>query len=359
VTLLTILIFEFTYSVRVETHISRNALNNLQATYLARSGINVLAGMLQLDEDDKVDPGMEDQWRPFALGNSIELPIPNVPDTWRVWLRIVDEGGKVNVNLTRPSNPAPSQTPTSGQSQAVKECDPKKPATSAYCWRDILATLGSRAGIDADTLKEELDQHWITAITAPKLGQAAQPLAPEFNSLEEVASAFPIMQTRSVFDSLQKYTTALPLQGTTKSRKLNINTVSPTVLQAVLAVTENDEAAVAEIIARRTEEPYSNAGEAFASVENKAGIISWFDVKSNLFRLEASAVVNGVGKTVRALVLREKAPPPKNAPAGTIGWRITFLDWQKESGLKAVREAQMEGGAEGLEAGDNSANNEY
>lgn len=358
VTLLTILVIEFTYTIQVESHISRNSLNSLQATFLARSGINIMAGALIKDSDRTVDPGEEDEWRFFALGpcqNLLENLEQNgsVPPTWQLCGRIVDESGKMNVNLSRPGSPAPNQTPTSGQSAPVKECNPKSPSTQPYCWRDVLGKLASGAGVDATAITQELDAYWASGQQATKLGQASQALAPEFGSLEEVAAAFPAMQSRTIFDGLRRYVTAMPIGGSRiQNRKLNINTVPAPVLRAILQVTENDEAVAGDIVAQRIEQPYKNVGEAFASVENKAGLANMFGTTSNVFRLEASASVNGVGKTVRALVLREQAPAPRGAPQGTIGWRLTYIDWQKESGIGAARE--VPDGSEGLEPDDNS-----
>ena len=358
VTLLTILVMEFTYTVEVESHISRNSLNALQATYLARSGINILAGALIEDDDPTVDPGEDDKWRYFALGpcqNILENEI-SVPPTWKLCGRIVDESGKVNVNFSRP--PAQSvvqKNQGQAQGQPTNECKPNTPGTASYCWRDVLVQLASGSGLDTNVLKDALDSYWASP-PPPKLGQPALVVADEFDSLEDVAASFPALQDRSVFDGLRKHVTALRTAQTAAAQKktLNINTVPANVLQAIFTVMEIDEGAVGDIIARRTEAPFKNPGEAFQSIDNKAGALQMFGVKSNLFRLEASAVVNGVGKTVRVLVRRDSIPPPKNSPDGTAGYRITFLDWQKESGVGAARDAAADE-EQGLEAGGNSA----
>jgi general secretion pathway protein K len=49
VALLTITVIEFTYSVEVDQHMARNALNGLQASLLARSGIALGEALLLHD----------------------------------------------------------------------------------------------------------------------------------------------------------------------------------------------------------------------------------------------------------------------------------------------------------------------
>src|SRR5215467_9277139 len=49
VTLLTVAVVEFTYSAQVDHHLTDNALKALQASYLARSGVNL--ALLALKKD--------------------------------------------------------------------------------------------------------------------------------------------------------------------------------------------------------------------------------------------------------------------------------------------------------------------
>lgn len=367
ITLLMILVLEFTYTVQVETHISRNALNSLQATYLARSGINLLAGALVEDKDRQVDPGEEDAWRLYAANGCQTLP-PEKPSFWQPgWQlcgRIVDESGKVNVNFSRPSPPAQQQAGQTGQAGQAqdKECKPSQPAASPYCWRDIIAKLtAGRAGVEEEVVRQAIDEYWTSAVPQAKVGQAAQLVAPEFGSLEDVATAVPLLRDRHIFDSVRSVLTAIPVGSSNNknARRLNFMTAPAPVLEAVLSVAQADEGAVGEIVARRREDTSpKNCGELLQSVTgNKAGLLNLCGLTSNLFRIEASAVANGVGKTVRALVLRTNDGPPVPGTPGERAWRLTYLDWAKESGIGAAVEAANDEG-EGLEAENNSANND-
>src|ERR1043166_6262788 len=63
VALLTITVVEFTYSVEIDQHMARNALNGLQASLLARAGINLGEALLLHDNDPWIDAFTED-WCP-------------------------------------------------------------------------------------------------------------------------------------------------------------------------------------------------------------------------------------------------------------------------------------------------------
>ncbi len=97
--LLTIIVVEFTYSVEIDQHMARNALNGLQASLLARSGINLGEAFLLHDDDPAVDAYTEDWGNLDALNSQFVLP-----DNMRLRVQIIDESGKLNINLTRPQN---------------------------------------------------------------------------------------------------------------------------------------------------------------------------------------------------------------------------------------------------------------
>src|SRR5262249_27259495 len=62
VALLTITVTEFTYSVQIDQHRTRNAIHALQAQLLARSGINLAEGFLMLDDEPSYDARSEQWW---------------------------------------------------------------------------------------------------------------------------------------------------------------------------------------------------------------------------------------------------------------------------------------------------------
>jgi general secretion pathway protein K len=323
VTLLTILVLEFTYTVRVESHISRNSLNSLQATYLARSGINILAGALKDDDTPNVDPHGDDGWGYFAQGicqNILENE-EALPPSWVLFGRIIDESGKINVNFTRPATLSPNPP---------EECVPNNATTHHLCWLDALERLAISLGVPDAVVEEmtiQLEDYWVQNAIQPASGPVRQP-APQFTSLEDVAAALPALRDRMIFDRLQEYVTAISgVAQAGASRRVNCNTAPREVLEAIM----DDAQAADEVIAQRAESPFESAANCGAQGQ---GVQNMFNVSSNTFRIESVAVVNGVGRTIRALLRRQRAPQGGTQGLGGEGvsWSVTYLDWQKEGG---------------------------
>src|SRR5205085_7834364 len=90
ITLLTIIVVEFTQSAEVEMHFAISSRNALQAFYLARSGINVGEALLAADAKINKNDSDEDIWA---------VPMPPLPvGDGTVALRIQDEGRRLNLN---------------------------------------------------------------------------------------------------------------------------------------------------------------------------------------------------------------------------------------------------------------------
>ncbi len=91
ITLLTIVVIEFTDAAQVETHLALSARNALEATYLARSGMNVAEALVSVD--GMISPGSDggaDFWaRPYP-----PLPIGDGTAAFRVR----DEARFLNLN---------------------------------------------------------------------------------------------------------------------------------------------------------------------------------------------------------------------------------------------------------------------
>jgi general secretion pathway protein K len=90
--ILVILIVEINYSTQVDVRIAANFKNDIQASYLAKSGVNIAVSYLKYDyeeEETHVDDLTEDwakSYPPFPIGDG------------SVKVVIEDENRKINVN---------------------------------------------------------------------------------------------------------------------------------------------------------------------------------------------------------------------------------------------------------------------
>lgn len=350
VTLLAILVVEFTYSTQVESHMARNSLGALQAGYLARSGINILAGALTDDNSPRVDPDEEDLqgWGSFAGYGCSPLPSLELPPYWRLCVRIVDESGKINVNWTRPRGlPGGQQSPPEASGE-LEQCQ------NESCWVESLRALFAAHGVD-ESVATDIADYWLNEVPEPEPGQPAPLFAPEFASLEDAVARFSPLRAPEAFTAVRDFIAGLPASGGGAVRGVNVNTAPVEVLSAILRDYPDT---VARILSEREEQPYASTAQALAEVTNPS-VKKQFDVRSAYFRLEASAMVNGIGRTVRAFVRRDMAPPGPNTVPGTVPWKLTFLDWQKEGGAALFAHAgdDVWGGPGDLDAEANSGNN--
>jgi hypothetical protein len=134
---------------------------------------------------------------------------------------------------------------------------------------------------------------------------------------------------------------------------INVNTAKREVLEAVIIETGAqdpclpDEAAIAEISrAKDSREPIENIRSIplSAAGQDRGAIQRLLTVRSSLFRIEASAVVNldperpedfgGVAQTLSLLVHRNRDRRLDIPNENTIGWTLRAVDWQKEGGAR-------------------------
>lgn len=363
VALLTITVIEFTYSVEVDEHMAHNALASLQASLLARSGINLGEAFLLHDSDMTVDAFTED-WcpHPGPAAQSCQIDESNsqlvLPDNMRLRVEIVDEGGKLNLNNTRPPNV---------NLWRYTQTNPKAPMQVFQSWNNALGMLLESRGADPQ-ITEGVTDYWNRLYelvyqnpSGGLPGQAAaqptpsnDPLNPqlvwELPSLDD-ASIIPGF-TPSVIQHIRSVVTALP----SRQARVNANTAPHDVLAAITG----DSGIADDIISQREQAPMklsdltqllargNQSDPAFRNARIMLG------VTSNYYLIRASAIINpnpttglgGVSRSASMLVQRAPKPGvPYNAPAGTPRWTLTQLDWQKEPGAELfVKNANQESG---------------
>lgn len=341
VALLTISVVEFTYSVQLDRHRARNALNALQARFLARSGINLAEAFLARDAEDKYDAFSED-WA-LALAefcNGIELE-----STTRLRCDVEDESGKININNTRPRGAAAAPP---GQTQ--------RPTPDAYL-RDAVEYIMALHNIHISEIGDRLREYWTQEPWTANGNPASR--APDFGSLEDFVAYFRIPSSK--LDRLRRALTAQPAN---RLSRININTASADVLRAVIiGYADTGEDVVQEILERQRDPdaPFQSPADIAAVMANldedrRAAMSQIFVTNSNYFRLQASALTNtdptgdgtsGIGQTLTALVRRTHVPSPRGgirqSDTEDIRWTFRLMDWQREGGARLFRQRSLNG----------------
>jgi len=344
VALLTITVIEFTYSVEIDQHMARNALNGLQASLLARAGINLGEAFLLHDDHPEFDSYLEDWGNMDELNSQLVLP-----DNMRLRVQVIDESGKLNINLTRPVNVMEWKRMATATAQ--------NPLPSlAQVARDALRQLLQAQGGDAQT-EDALEAYWDLLFRSvygdpatARIGQGNTPSATpvpvvnlnqfDFPSLED-ASVIPGL-TPSLIRRLRPYVTALP-----SGVKVNANTAPRAVLEVILG----DSGVVDDIISQRQGDGLKaaditqlaarvNTGTTSGSAVNHGGAL--LVATSLFFRIRASAIVNpnpftglgGIRRSAEMLVMRvqRRVPATTGAAGNALHWTLTRMDWQKEPG---------------------------
>ncbi len=333
VALLTITVTEFSYSVQIDRHRVRNSFHAMQSSLLARSGVNLAEGFLLLDDNNRLDSYTESWWLDLVeFCREIDLG-PSMKMRCRVW----DESGKINVNNTI--------TRLGRRRLETQE------VTSDAVLRDAIRCLFQSRGIDVDIVDKLVD-YWMQD---PPEGQ---PAVREFTSLENFAATFGI-PTRE----LRRLRSVLTAKPRSLLPRVNINTAPAEVLAAILNAEQGGEGgcpsvpAVDEIIEVQHQEPegvFQSRGAIASRVpslndlENVTHKLALFDVRSSLYRLEASALANvdplaeggsGIGQTLSVLVWRQPNLGRRRAD-GTHGFTLRRIDWQKEGGARLFRSAR-------------------
>lgn len=356
VALLTITTMEFADSTTIYAHMTRNSINGMQASLLARSGINLGEAFLLHDEDPIVD-GFSEEWCPEPREEScrIDESIFQLPPNLRLRVEIFDETGKININLTRPQN-----------LQEIDVLDPANPPLF-YAWQEVLSRLFESRGVDPIAV-ERLGEYWKQKMEAnaeqveeasntedqggaDPAGQGGDGLSPQDLTAAQldVLMDFPSLDDANValglsprdLERIRDYVTALPKR---RFPTINANTAPRQVLDAVI-----DDGSISEgIVSQRLEAPLQQADwlQLIAGLDNQdplsRHVRRMVQTRSYMFRVISSALVNpdpttglgGIGRTASMLV-RRVPRGGRQAGEGNAGrWTLTRLDWQKEGGAK-------------------------
>ena len=302
ITLLTIIVIEFTDSAQVETHLAFSARNALQAQYLARSGVNVAEALVLVDA--QIGAGgdsLQDVWaRPFP-------PLPIGDGT--VAFRIRDEARFLNLN----------DMLSAGSLRAERV--------------DVFRRLFTVLGIDPRILMAIVD--WIDADSNPMVTPAGAE-QPYYLGLTPppIVRNGPLLTLRelllvrgvtpTVLARLEGFVTALPPAN---ELHVNLNPAPAEVLYALSEGMVSDPGVVDRLISTRETAAFTSPTEAIKSVtglsEALGGGKDFVDTDSPYFRIEAVGEIDQVRRGIVELVKRD-------------GKRIARVTWTPSSTTLAL-----------------------
>ncbi len=294
ITLLTIVVIEFTDRAQVETHLALSARNALQATYLARSAVNVAEALVGYD--GLVQSG-RDSPQDFWAGPYPPLPLGDGTATFRVR----DEARFLNVN----------EIVVGGAAKAERVA--------------VFQRLFRALAIDERVLWAIVD--WMDDDAAPHVGPPGAEQTDYFGlrpptyvrnkpflTLRELRLVRGV--TPSIFARLEPFVTVLPPTGTLK---VNVNTAPVEVLSALSRGMTDDPGVVQRVIATRDTEPFLSPDELFKNVTGASEALPGAEreligTNSAYFRIEGVGEVNDVRRGILEVVKRD-------------GKRVTRFTW--------------------------------
>lgn len=284
ITLLTIVVIEFTETAQVETHLAFSARNALQANYLARSGVNVAEALVLVDA--QIGGGgdsLQDVWaRPFP-------PLPIGDGT--VAFRVRDEARFLNLNdMISAGTLRPERV-------------------------DVFRRLFTILGIDPRILMAIID--WIDRDETP----IPTPLGAEQTSYFGLEPPVyvrngPLLTLRelllvrgvtpTILARLADFVTVLPPAN---ELKVNVNTAAPEILYSLSPDTLGDRGVIDVLLRDRATAPLTSMGEikAVTGLEQALGEHGreFVDFDSSYFRIEAVGEIDEVRRGIVELVKRD------------------------------------------------------
>ncbi len=286
--ILVALIIETNYSTQVDLRIAGNLRNDLQALYLAKSGVNIAISYLKYDLQNTETDDLTEDWAksypPFPVGEGF------------VKVTIEDENGKIDINKVVKEN---------------GEVDPKI--------QESLSILFERAEVEMGILNSIID--WIDPDDDPRpegaedyhYGSLDPPYACKNGPLDTISELLMIEGvTDEVYEKISQHLTVY------SDGKININTAN----KEVLVCLDNgiDEGIAEVIIQFREEKPFDTPDElkdVLNDEELYTRISAIITVHSNTFSVVSIGRVERVEKMIRTIIDRE-------------GGQISYRYWRVE-----------------------------
>lgn len=289
-TLLLTIILDFNFTMRVEARGAANFRDTIKAYYLAKSGITFAISVLEEDgRNEQVYDGLDEIW-----AQNIP-PIP-VGDGF-VYVKITDEDSKINVNKLYTGFGIVSKT----------------------IMREWIIRFFEQFDIRGDTVDSIID--WIDKDDRELLNGAESSYYEGLDDPYEAKNGLidSILELRlikgmdgDIFEKIKPFLTV------NSDGWININTASKEVL---LSLSDNiTEEMVEEIDSFRSENPFRSRidlkNNTSISEDLYNEISKFINVRSNYFSISSTGEVNGISKTIDAVVKRQRDK------ATIVYWRV-------------------------------------
>jgi general secretion pathway protein K len=302
ITLLTIVVIEFTDFAQVETHLALSGRNALQASYLARSGVNVAEALIILDA--QITPGNDSEQDIWAK------PFPPLPiGDGTVAFRVRDEARFLNLNdMVSAGTVRPERVEVFRRLFALVGIDPRI-LMAIVDWIDPDQNPGVKP--------PGAEQPYYLGLTSPRTVRNGPLL-----TLRELLLLRDV--TPTVLARLEGFVTVLPPDRL----RVNLNTAPPPVLSALSAGMLADPGVVDRLTASRASAPFTSVSQtALSAVPGLPEALSpnaeFVRPDSDYFRIEAVGDINDVRRGIVELVKRS-------------GKRLVRVTWTPSSATLAL-----------------------
>ncbi len=322
VTILVTLLVELTYSTQVNIRIAATYRDDLQAYYVARSGVELAMAVLRRDfEEDQVGTGekppdpndnLDELWanlsETVAAAQTLE---PDLFGEGRLLVSIIDEDRKINANFV-------NEDPTASILDRLffdgEISEDFKNAITDWIDDDQEETYPGGAetqyyeGLEIPYPSKDGPMDTISELRMIKGGHEA---------MGKTLGAF---QGESLMKIKDKWALEELLSGTPeRGQNINVNTAPGPVLMALHE--DIDELEVEETIHDRATDPFPRVDLFRDYFNNSFGISNLppnLTVRSEYFSIESIGMVGEVEKKLVVTVRRD----PKNGAVDIISWRI-------------------------------------
>ena len=279
-TLLIVVILEFSQGMRVEARAAANFRDDIKAYYLARSGVTFAIAMLE--DDDKTDQNYD------SLNELWAQKIPPIPlGDGFVSVEITDEDSRINVNkMSTGFGTVNGETMRLFMVRFLKQFELEEDiADSIADWTDT---------DDSERIPVGAESNYYQSLEDPYEAKNKP-----FDSIQELRLIKGL--ENETYNKLQKFL-AVNSDGW-----INMNTAGK---EVIMSLSENLSGEIAdEIIAFRGETPFPTKQDFKNNISMSEDVyneISKFvDVKSNYFSIISRGEVNQSRKIIRAIVKRQ------------------------------------------------------